>query len=87
MQLNDLMNPPNYLPVFLYKACFLVPESSEILEGWGTAGYFCCIQVLSKAYEGPAEEELKMYFHSVQPQIQGSFPLFLEVQVGLEKQL
>lgn len=35
----------------------------------------------------PAEEEQKRYFHSVQPQIQGSFPPFLGAQVGQEKQL
>jgi len=81
------MNPPNYLPAFLYQACFLVPESSEILEGWGFEGYFYCIQVPPKAYEGAAEEEQKRYFHSVQPQTQGSFPPFLGAQVGREKQL
>lgn len=98
--------------MYLYQACFLGPESSEILEGWGIEGYFYCIQVLPKAYEGPrreeainytmfekchrailssqilpAEEEQKRYFRSVQPQIQGSFPPFLAVQVGLEKLL
>lgn len=35
----------------------------------------------------PAEEEQERYFHSVQPQIQGSSPPFLGVQVGQERQL
>ena len=63
-----------YLEMYLYKACFLVPESSEILEGWGTAGYFCCIQVLSKAYEGPRREEAISYtiFEKWQGDISGS---------------
>jgi len=81
------MNPPNYLPAFLYKAYFLVPEFSETLEAQGIEGYFYCIQVLPKACEGPAEEEQKMYLHSDQPQIQVSFLPFLGVQAGLEKQL
>lgn len=42
--------------MYLYQACFLGPESSEILEGWGIEGYFYCIQVLPKAYEGPRRE-------------------------------
>lgn len=49
------------LKMYLYKAYFLVPGSSEILEGWGIEGYFYCIQVLPKAYEGPIREDAINY--------------------------
>lgn len=44
------------LKMYLYKACFSVPETSETLEGWGIEGYFYCTQVPPKAYEGPGRE-------------------------------
>lgn len=59
------------LKMYLYKAYFLVPESSEILEVWRIEGYFYCIQVLPKAYEGPIREEainytiFKKYHHTI----------------------
>lgn len=52
MSIRTLMN----LKMYLYKACSLVPESSVILEGWRFEGYFYCIQVLPKAYEGARRE-------------------------------